>query len=316
KTATAARSPHGLRSLRLSPDGKVLATAAEDGALIVWDLATKHQVMLAGHTGRVRKVVFSRDQRELFSVGDTTLRAWDLSTGKQRGSVDIGGPGWDVGLLTDDVIVSHNEATPNELALWRTKDLSPVTPAKARTRFHDLVTEAGHYLASTDTEVQVFDATGREVVSTPFSSPSGSSIAAGKLALTGATADIGLYEFPSLRPIRSWNTGAFQTSVRLRPDAKLIASIASRTVYLWDAAASRLLAELELPVLLTQLAWSPDGTKLALAGASGTAWIWDLTPTDPRELATYVRCVAPWELQGTHLVAVPFDPASCAVLPR
>src|SRR5205085_11093594 len=83
-------NPHGLRSLRLSPDGSVLATASEDGSLVLHEIATKRELPLVGHTGRVRRMVFSRDMRSAYSVGDTTLRAWDLGTGKQRAYVDLG----------------------------------------------------------------------------------------------------------------------------------------------------------------------------------------------------------------------------------
>src|SRR5205085_5287458 len=135
---------------------------------------------------------------------------------------------------------------PNRLALWRTSDLKPVAMPEVSTRFFELTAGAGHVLASADTEVEALDASGRVIAKTALSSPSGASLAAGRVALTGSTGDIALHEYPSLQPIRSWNAGQFQTVVRLRPDAQLLASIGGRVVRLWDPDRGRLVAELEL----------------------------------------------------------------------
>ncbi len=309
-------NPHGLRSLRLSPDAKLLATTAEDGSIMLWDLAdTAHQIKLEGHTGRVRKLVFTRDQRTAYSVGDRTLRAWDLGSGKQRGSVDLGGPAWDVALLGDDTtIATQLENKPNEVSLWSAADLHPLPMQPVRSQLYELTIADGQVVIGSESELDVLSSTGELTRRIAFTAPASVSIAAGTLAVAGTAGQVALYQWPAMTEIRSWQTGSFVTKLQSRPDGAIIAMIGDKHVRLWDPLAGRLLAEVELPVLLTQLAWSPDGTRLAIAGSSGTVWIWDLTPTDPASLAAYIRCASPWELQDTLTVARPFDPASCAVL--
>ncbi|MBL0213109.1 MAG: protein kinase [Myxococcales bacterium] len=312
-------NPHGMRSLRLSPDGKFVATAAEDGGLILWDLEnTAHQIKLTGHTGRVRRLVFTQDQHTAYSVGDTTLRAWDLATGKQRASVELGSTGWDVALLAKDgVVVTQDEARPlNNVRLWRAADLHPLPSGTIYTRTYDLPTGDEHLLVGTDNEIDVVAATGEATARIAFTNPLAASIVGGKLVVAGAAGFLGLYTWPALKEIRSWLAGSFVTNVRFRPDGAIVATVGDRRVRLWDPVSGRLLTELELPAILTQLAWSPDGTHLAIAGGSGTIWVWDLTPSDPGSLGDFLRCAVPWELQDTVVVARTFDPASCAVLSK
>lgn len=107
------------------------------------------------------------------------------------------------------------------------------------------------------------------------------------------------------------------TRVAFRPDGKLLAAISGRRLELFEPATGRLLARLpELPVLLAQVAWSRDGRYVAVAGAGGMAWVWDVAPADARELDRFARCVSPWRLEDTTLVKKPFDPESCSILAR
>jgi hypothetical protein len=77
-------------------------------------------------------------------------------------------------------------------------------------------------------------------------------------------------------------------------------------VKLFDPATGNLLAQApELPAMLAQLVWSPDGTRLAIAGGAGLVWIWNLAPGVRDGLPAFVRCVSPWQLEDSSLSAVP-----------
>jgi len=64
--------------LAASPDGKRLATGADDGRLILWDAASGAMFKdLAGHSGLVRAVSFSNDNTKLCSgSSDKSVRLW------------------------------------------------------------------------------------------------------------------------------------------------------------------------------------------------------------------------------------------------
>lgn len=69
-----------IRSVCFSPDGKLLATGAEDKLIRIWDLTTKKIVkVLRGHEQDIYSLDFFPDGNRLVSgSGDRTVRIWDL----------------------------------------------------------------------------------------------------------------------------------------------------------------------------------------------------------------------------------------------
>src|SRR5262245_22198781 len=68
KVADWQANARGAFGLALSPDGKVLATAGEDRAVRLWDVATRKELLaLTGHQQRAVCVAFSPDGKRLAS---------------------------------------------------------------------------------------------------------------------------------------------------------------------------------------------------------------------------------------------------------
>ena len=70
-----------------SPDGRTLATAGEDAAIVLRDAATgRGPARLEGHADAVTCLAFSPDGKTLASAGyDRTVRLWDVATGRPPG---------------------------------------------------------------------------------------------------------------------------------------------------------------------------------------------------------------------------------------
>ena len=86
KRKTSLREKKVITCLAYNPDGKLLATADEDGTIKLWDTATdKVKITLAGHRGWVGCIQFDPDGKTLASASrDGTVRLWDVGTGRER----------------------------------------------------------------------------------------------------------------------------------------------------------------------------------------------------------------------------------------
>ena len=83
-SAPAASPDLYIRSVCFSPDGKFLATGAEDRLIRIWDIAQRKIVMvLQGHDQDVYSLDYFPSGDKLVSgSGDRTVRIWDLKSGQ------------------------------------------------------------------------------------------------------------------------------------------------------------------------------------------------------------------------------------------
>lgn len=75
----------------ISPDGKRVAAGSADKTVWVWSFEPHgpKPMCLKGHTGPVTGVSFARTADSLLTGGlDGTIRQWDLTTGKEKGSLN------------------------------------------------------------------------------------------------------------------------------------------------------------------------------------------------------------------------------------
>jgi hypothetical protein len=81
--STAGQGDLYIRTICFSPDGRFLATGAEDRPIRIWDVgkrAIRH--LLQGHSQEIYSLDFSSDGRHLVSgSGDQSARIWDIESG-------------------------------------------------------------------------------------------------------------------------------------------------------------------------------------------------------------------------------------------
>jgi serine/threonine protein kinase/WD40 repeat protein len=310
---------HGLRSLELVDD--LAITASEDGAIVAWDIATaKPRTTFTGHT-RARSFALTADRKTMFSVGDTTLRRWNVATGEQTGLAELGDNGWDVAVFPDGTIATLTDSSPtSELALW-SADLQKKLFDFESVFTHDLHIDSGRLLVGTFSQVYVLDAAGKVLANAPqpkvFSTSRAIRPDGSRWFVAGdPRGDIALHDETSGAIVRSWTASdGIVVSVAFSPDGELVASISGNRVRIWDPHTGALLATTpQLPAVLAHLAWSADGTRLAFAGSVGTVWIWDVrSPAALSSLDTFARCASSRALIDASVVRTTID-ASCRLL--
>ncbi|MEU1075856.1 helix-turn-helix domain-containing protein [Streptomyces sp. NPDC005878] len=233
-----------------SPDGRLLAAAAADHTVRLWEVARRRPLPpLTGHDGSVFAVAFSPDGRLLASAGaDRTVRLWDVARRRLLTTLTgHAGSVFAVAFAPDGRTLASGSAD-RTVRLWRAADGAPLAVLRGHTDFVNAVAFApdGRALAtgSDDLTVRLWDPVGHT---------------AGRI-LRGHTGSV--------------------RGVAFSPDGRTLAGGGNDgTVRLWDTrrgAALRTLTGHSGPV--RAVAFSPDGTVLASSGGDRTVRLWQPGP--------------------------------------
>lgn len=252
---TLAGLPGAVFSVSISPDGKILATAMQDGPVILWDFASGQKLLtLTGHSMSLQPdhgcdVEFSPDGKSVFGGSpDTTLIQWDVASGQviktfknQNGDV------WAEAFSPDGMSMASSSADDTIV-------LEDVASGKVL-----------HTLNVDDVPVGV------------AFSPDGKVLASGTLGTYAILWDVATGK--RLHYLNGAHSDEVK-SIAFSPDGKLLADASNdNTVVLWDVNSAKALITLKgFTHWLWGIAFSPDGRILATSDGDGTIRIWGVAP--------------------------------------
>jgi len=262
------------RSLDWSPDGTIILSSHEDGAVRMWDAQTgEARSGRTGHSGAVRDAVFDPAGRRIASASeDGTVRLWGVAD-------------------EDELLVFDGHAGPVHSVAW-----SP-----DGTRLVSGGSDGLPRVWDTDTGEVLFVLPGHteEVVIVTWSSDGRRIASQGLDAIVkiwdAATGGL-LYQITNTAP----EPGSKRGFVEFSPDDSSILAGGSRVLgpRIWDAS-------ITTPVLFSGREWadwSPDGTQIATTGEDGNARLWDATTGEQLRQFERGNMWGDWSPDGARLV--------------
>ncbi len=298
-------------SVAYSPDGKTLASGAEDGTIKLWDVATGQNVaVLEGHISSiindVSSIAYSPDGKTLASGSwDNTIKLWDIATGSNVATLQ-GHTGWitSVAYSPDGkILVSGSE--DHAIKLWdvETERIRILATLKDHTSSVTSVAYSpdGKTLVSgsEDGEILVWDLAKRKNIATPEGhkdavlsiaySPDGKTLASSSRDRT-----IKLWDLATGSNITTLYGNTFDefAAIAYSPDGEILASGAGfifqgqykgkGTIKLWDVWTGQNIDTLEggehhHTGRVTSIAYSPDGKTLASGASDNTIKLWNVS---------------------------------------
>ncbi|HEV3262481.1 MAG TPA: serine/threonine-protein kinase [Gemmataceae bacterium] len=291
-------------------NGRFWASSIVDKAVTVWDVAVGREVSsLKGHTGAIHDVTFSRDGRNLATASaDQTVRVWAAATG--RCVLTLGGHSGSfasVALSPDGKCVAGGGQADGRVKTWdlKGKELCSFKAHAGAVQTLCFSPNGKRLVTGSDQEnaVKVWDAvTGehtltlkghaRGIPACAFS-PDGKRLATasadGTAKVWNASTGEELVSLPLIaRVFGHFESDGLVTSVAFSPDGKWLATTTmpwdqekalglSQQLEIWDAATGKHLFNIaRQPGGFGQVAFSPDGKRLAAVGGDRTVKVWEM----------------------------------------
>jgi WD40 repeat protein/DNA-binding SARP family transcriptional activator len=247
-------------ALAFDADGKVLATASDDGSVDVWDVPSASlRETFKGHAGAARGVAFSPDGATLYSASsDGSVFLWDVRGERRLGrpfrfdpvpAPGLGAhpPAQGAGAVaaSPDSSMFVTSPGPNRVTVWRARDLAVLG---------ELHGTGG------ELESLAWSHNGRLVAGTG---------SGGTIVWAVATRRV-VWRFPRTRPMG--NAG-----VNFSADDRLLGTAGvDGDLRLYDLRAKRQIAWVQVQRSLQDLDFSSGGRLVAATGLGGDIAIWDL----------------------------------------
>jgi WD40 repeat protein/transcriptional regulator with XRE-family HTH domain len=280
-----------LRAVAWRPDSRQVATAGDDAAVRIWDVATGRVALrLAGHQGGVRAVAWSPDGRQILTGGaDNKAHVWDTSRGAELYTLAghtswVSALGWSPDgrqIVTGsyDGSVRIWAATAGAQARMLASDVGPLRAVAWRPDGRQILAGGDNgtlhvWDATTGDEIWVLDAQAGSVTTAVWSPDSS------RILIGGDDGTAQIWDAATGAPLHllKGHLGAVWSVVWSPDGRQVLTGSFDGSARLWDVG-----TETTWHVLhghagkVWAVAWSPDGRQVLSGSDDGAARLWEIT---------------------------------------
>jgi WD40 repeat protein len=298
-------------TLTFSSDGRTLATASQDGVVMLWDVAS-HRPLVEPPPGKTAAIM--PDGRTIAVGDEDKIILWDVAT---RKSID--GPLSGKFAVGIPMILSPNgkyisSIYSGKISLWEVaarKMIGQLPHGDVGSSNSVAFGSDSTILASggSDGTVTLWDVAtcslkdrlyteGQGPVGSVASSPNDKTLAA-----INSRGEVIFWDIATRRKHpRSITASHLIKDIAFSPDSSKIASVGSdKTVNLWDVDTCKLIGQIgKHRDDVERVAFSPDGRTLASAGWGGTIILWDIEISH--------RLAMPVKVEASNVNSLAFSP--------